>query len=138
MSDARTRKDQIVDLDSCQSRAGIRPSGGWLASHCSVLKAGSKASYMDPFLSPVPSRHVPPLLVIASPAARFIVPDRLLLALAEDLSSPAPTTCWLRRQPELYAQRHQDTCLSRGEPFHSKLKPTPPSAYSYGRCGVCS
>jgi L-ascorbate metabolism protein UlaG (beta-lactamase superfamily) len=87
----------------------------WLGQHSFVVKAGETIVYLDPFLSPLEGRRIPPLLdakqithaalicgthdhadhidrpvwpalAQASPGAKFVVPEALREGLAEDLS----------------------------------------------------
>lgn len=111
-----TGKDLINDIDSCPVPAG-RLAIWWLGQHSFVIKAGSAVIYLDPFLTPMARRQVPPLLspadvtnatmicgthdhadhidrkvwpdlAKASPSATFIVPDLLREGLAKDLGIP--------------------------------------------------
>ncbi len=106
-------RDLIDDIDQFlprENELGI----WWLGQHSFVLKIAGKTIYLDPFLSDVEGRQVPPLLkasqihhadVIcgshdhadhidrpvwpaiakASPQAKFVVPSLLLPGLARDL-----------------------------------------------------
>jgi L-ascorbate metabolism protein UlaG (beta-lactamase superfamily) len=89
----------------------------WLGQHSFVLKLGATVVCLDPFLSPLPGRQVPPLLApadlagaalvcgshdhidhidrdvwpaiaAAAPACRFVVPELLRERLAADLRMP--------------------------------------------------
>lgn len=107
----------IANIDTC------RPAPGglalwWLGQHSFVLKLGEVVVYVDPFLTPMGRREVPPLLAadqianasvvcgthdhadhvdrpawpaIAAvcPQAQFVVPEALLPALPEELGIPA-------------------------------------------------
>lgn len=90
----------------------------WLGQHSFVLKANSTVIYLDPFLTDLPDRLIPPFLAAgditnaaviagthdhtdhidravwpdlakASPMASFVVPDLLRHRLADDLKIPA-------------------------------------------------
>jgi L-ascorbate metabolism protein UlaG (beta-lactamase superfamily) len=111
-----TGKDLIADIDSCEVKAG-QVAIWWLGQHSFVVKLGRKVIYIDPFLTPMERRQVPPLLAPqdvtnatlicgthdhvdhidrevwpalaqASPAAKFVVPDLLREGLARDLGIP--------------------------------------------------
>jgi len=111
-----TGEDLIHDIDSCQVARG-QLAIWWLGQHGFAIKAGRKLIYVDPFLTPMATRRVPPLLApaevtnatlicgthdhvdhidrqawpdmaAASPAATFVVPDLLLPGLATDLDLP--------------------------------------------------
>ncbi|MDE2125876.1 MAG: MBL fold metallo-hydrolase [Armatimonadetes bacterium] len=59
---ARTNAALIADVDGTSSRAG----GGcfwWLGQHSFIVKVGGRVVYIDPFLSPLPARQTPPLLL---------------------------------------------------------------------------
>lgn len=111
-----TGMDLVRDIDECHvppRQLGI----WWLGQHSFVVKAGATVIYLDPFLTPLPRRRVPPLLepwqvqnaalicgshdhvdhidrdvwpglAKASPVATFIVPDLLCEGLAKDLAVP--------------------------------------------------
>ena len=110
-------KDLINDINSCDVSAG-ELAIWWLGQHSFIVKAGSTVIYLDPFLTPMKTRRVAPLLAPAdvanatiicgshdhvdhidrqvwpdlakaSPAARFIVPDLLREGLARDLGISA-------------------------------------------------
>jgi L-ascorbate metabolism protein UlaG (beta-lactamase superfamily) len=114
---AHRGKALIADIHACRV-----PKGGvalwWLGQHGFVVKAGRTVVYIDPFLTPLAGRQVPPLLrpedvtnadwvlgthdhadhidrpawpriAAASPRARFVVPDLLRAGLARDLGLPA-------------------------------------------------
>lgn len=112
----RTGQDLIRDIDSCQVPEGS-VAAWWLGQHSFVVKAGDSVIYIDPFLTPMERRQVPPLLTPeqvchaslicgthdhvdhidrevwpalakASPGARFVVPDLLRESLARDLAVP--------------------------------------------------
>ena len=90
----------------------------WLGQHSFVVKGGGAVLYLDPFLSPIEGRQVPPLLhagevsnatlvfgshdhadhidrdawpgiAAASPGAQFVVPELLRERLADELRIPA-------------------------------------------------
>ncbi|MFB3891015.1 MAG: MBL fold metallo-hydrolase [Phycisphaerae bacterium] len=112
----KTGKDLIADIDSTKlGRSGL--ALWWLGQHSFIIKAPAGVIYLDPFLTDMPGRLVPPLLapgdvtnaaIIAgthdhgdhidrpawpvmakvSPAARFILPDPLKAQLAKDLRIP--------------------------------------------------
>jgi L-ascorbate metabolism protein UlaG (beta-lactamase superfamily) len=96
-----THGDLIRDIDSCDTNAVW-----WLGQHSFVLKIAGKIVYIDPFLTSLPGRLVPPMLTPdevkhadficgthdhtdhidrdswppmarAAPQARFVVPDIL-------------------------------------------------------------
>jgi len=105
-----------------ESIDAVRLSSGevavwWLGQHSFVVKLGGSVLYLDPFLSPSPSRLVAPLvkpdevtnaavvlgthdhgdhidrpvwpsLAAASPGSQFVVPERLLEKLASDIGLP--------------------------------------------------
>lgn len=107
----------IADINACTPAA--RQAGLWWCGQQSwILKLGSDVLYLDPFLTPLASRLVPPLLApaeitnarlvtgshdhidhidrkvwpaiaAASPSARFAVPDLLRDSLAHDVPLPA-------------------------------------------------
>jgi L-ascorbate 6-phosphate lactonase len=108
--------DLIRNIDSCEVATG-QLAIWWLGQHGFAIKAGRKVIYIDPFLTPMATRRVPPLLAPAdvtnatlicgthdhvdhidrqtwpalakaSPAAKFVVPDLLLPGLATDLGLP--------------------------------------------------
>ncbi len=112
-----TGKDLIEDIDACEVPAG-RLAIWWLGQHSFVIKAGKQVIYVDPFLAPMARRQVAPLLVpqevthatvicgthdhvdhidrevwpalaVASPGAKFVVPDLLREGLIRDLKIPA-------------------------------------------------
>lgn len=107
----------IRDIDECHVPAR-QLAIWWLGQHSFVVKAGSSVIYLDPFLTPMETRRVPPLLepqvvrnasiicgshdhvdhidrgvwpdlAKASPVAKFIVPELLREGLARDLGMPA-------------------------------------------------
>jgi L-ascorbate 6-phosphate lactonase len=51
----------IRDIDTCELEAG-QCAFWWLGQHSFVVKLGDTVCYLDPFLSPLPSRTVAPLL----------------------------------------------------------------------------
>jgi L-ascorbate 6-phosphate lactonase len=110
-------KDLIHDIDACDVPAG-QLAIWWLGQHSFVIKSGRKVIYIDPFLTPMQTRQVPPplapadvtdatvicgthdhvdhidrqvwpALAEASPHAVFVVPDLLREGLAGDLGLPA-------------------------------------------------
>jgi L-ascorbate 6-phosphate lactonase len=106
----------VEDIAACRlSRGDI--ALWWLGQHGFVIKVGRTVVYIDPFLTPMEGRLVPPLLkpeevtnadwvlgthdhadhidrpawpriACASPQARFVVPDLHRDALARDLDLP--------------------------------------------------
>jgi len=112
-----TRGELIRDIESRDVRAG-ELAFWWLGQHGFALKAGEHVIYIDPFLTDLPGRLVPPLLLPAdirharivcgshdhadhidrdawpalarsSPGATFIVPELLRERLASDLAIDA-------------------------------------------------
>lgn len=108
--------DLIRDVDTCQVGQG-QLALWWLGQHSFIAKTGNTIIYIDPFLTPLDGRQVPPLvtaelvrhadiicgthdhadhidrpvwpaLAAASPKARFIVPDLLRERLAQELPLP--------------------------------------------------
>ena len=104
----------IADVSSCAPGKG-ECAFWWLGQHGFILKLGKKVLYLDPFLSDLPGRLIPPLLdpveitnadiifgshdhadhidrkawpdiAIASPNARYVVPDLLKADIACDLN----------------------------------------------------
>lgn len=53
-------QDLIADIDACEPPTG-QMALWWLGQHSFVVKAGKAIIYIDPFLSPLPERQVPPL-----------------------------------------------------------------------------
>ncbi len=111
-----TGKHLIRDIDTCEVPAG-QLAIWWLGQHGFAIKAGQNVVYIDPFLTPMARRQVPPLLAPtdvtnatlicgthdhadhidreawpalakASPDARFVVPDLLRGGLARDTGIP--------------------------------------------------
>ena len=105
--------DLIRDVETCSAGPG-QLALWWLGQHSFIAKTGSTIIYIDPFLSPLDGRQVPPLvtpelvqhadiicgthdhadhidrplwpaLADASPTAKFIVPDLLRDRLAQEL-----------------------------------------------------
>lgn len=105
--------DLIRDIDSCVVGPG-QLALWWLGQHSFVAKAGKTVIYMDPFLSDLDGRQIPPMLApeiirhadiicgthdhadhidrpvwpalaAASPHAKFLVPDLLRERLAVEL-----------------------------------------------------
>ena len=112
----QTGTDLIRDIDTCRV-----PPGGcgvwWLGQHSFIVKLGHTVVYIDPFLSPLHSRQVAPLLTpgqvahadlilgshdhmdhidrpvwpllaAASPQALFVVPELLRRNVVADLKLP--------------------------------------------------
>lgn len=109
-------RELIADIDACR----VSPGGAalwWLGQHGFVLKLPGVTLYIDPFLSELSGRQVPPLLrgdevtnadlilgshdhvdhidrdvwpaiAAASPRARFVVPELLRAGLAEQIGLP--------------------------------------------------
>ena len=107
----------VDDVNDC--RVGLGQFGlWWLGQQSFILKLGQAVLYLDPFLTELPERRVPPLLTAAeirnatlvlgshdhldhidraqwpgiaaaSPGARFVVPELLREGLARDLGLPA-------------------------------------------------
>ena len=104
----------ISDVNTCALREG-EYAFWWLGQQSFILKLGDKILYLDPFLSDLPDRLIPPLLnpaeisnadlilgthdhgdhidrpawpdiTEAAPNARFVVPDLLKTDLARDLN----------------------------------------------------
>lgn len=113
----QTGTQLIRDIEQYSPRKG-QLGLWWLGQHSFVLKTPSTTIYIDPFLTDLPGRLIPPLLcpeeitnadiVIgthdhadhidrdawpdlakASPQAKFLVPDVLRKGLARDLNIPA-------------------------------------------------
>jgi L-ascorbate 6-phosphate lactonase len=111
-----TGNELVRDINACQPGKG-QLAFWWLGQHSFVVKAGGHTIYVDPFLSPYPGRLVPsllapaqatnatlisgshdhadhidrgvwPELAVASPHARFVVPDLLRERLAAELGIP--------------------------------------------------
>ena len=103
----------VRDVDDCVVPAG-QLALWWLGQHSFIAKAGQTIIYIDPFLTPMDGRQVPPLvtpelvkhadiicgthdhadhidrpvwpaLAAASPRAKFVVPDLLRERLAAEL-----------------------------------------------------
>jgi L-ascorbate metabolism protein UlaG (beta-lactamase superfamily) len=106
----------IRDIDACEVPRGALALW-WLGQQGFAVKAGPRVLHLDAFLSPHPGRRIPPLLAPeeitgasfffgshdhrdhidrgawpalarALPQALFVVPDRLLPGLADDLGVP--------------------------------------------------
>ena len=104
----------IADVNACEPGEG-KCAFWWLGQHGFILKLDKKVLYLDPFLSDLPDRLVPPLLdpaemrnanlvfgshdhadhidrkawpgiAAAAPNTRFVVPDLLKVDLACDLN----------------------------------------------------
>jgi L-ascorbate metabolism protein UlaG (beta-lactamase superfamily) len=113
----KTGSELIRDVDDCTLEYG-QLALWWLGQHSFILKLGQQIIYIDPFLSDLRERQVPPLLLAQdirhaalvlgshdhtdhidravwpalaahSRQARFIVPDLLRDQLARDLHIPA-------------------------------------------------
>ena len=56
-----TGKALIADVNRTQARYG-EVAAWWMGQHSFIFKAGDVVIYVDPFLTPVPDRQVPPLL----------------------------------------------------------------------------
>ena len=109
-------KDLIADIEQCRLAPG-QLALWWLGQHSFVVKLPSAVLYIDPFLSPLPGRLIPPLLAAgqirhadfilgshdhadhidraawpalaaASNHAKFVVPDLLRKRLATELKIP--------------------------------------------------
>ena len=105
-----TGVELIGDIDRCEPREN-ELAIWWLGQHSFVVKAAGRIIYLDPFLSPLAGRRVPPLLepgqvrhadvicgshdhadhidrpawptlAAASPRAKFVVPNLLRVNLA--------------------------------------------------------
>lgn len=110
-----TGEELIADVDACRLPAG-QCALWWMGQHSFILKMGQTVLYLDPFLSPMERRQVPPMLAPAqvvnanlilgthdhidhidravwpeiaqaSPRAKFVVPALLLPALADELGT---------------------------------------------------
>ncbi len=110
----KTGAELIAEIDAVTVPRG-ELAVWWLGQHSFIVKGGDAVVYLDPFLSPLPGRTVPPLLAPAdirhatvvcgshdhtdhidravwpvladaSPQAKFVVPDLLLPKLAADLA----------------------------------------------------
>ena len=108
-----TGLDLIRDVDNCRLSPG-QCALWWMGQHSYILKMGDAVVYIDPFLTPIAGRQVPPMLqpeqitnaslvlgthdhldhidratwpaiAKASPATKFVVPALLLPGLANDL-----------------------------------------------------
>ncbi len=106
----------IADINACTLPHG-QAALWWCGQQSWILKLGTRVVYLDPFLTPLPSRLVPPLLTpaevtnatlvtgshdhldhidrkvwpaiaAASPAAAFVVPDLLRQRLAREIPLP--------------------------------------------------
>ena len=106
----------IADVNECALKPG-ELALWWLGQHSFILKTSQAVLYLDPFLSPLPDRLVPPLLgpeeitnadfvlgshdhldhidrecwpglAKASGQARFVVPESLREGLSRDLRIP--------------------------------------------------
>ena len=120
-----TGNELIEAIDGCPCGQG-QAVLWWLGQHSFVLKLGATILYLDPFLTPVAGRLVPPLLrpedivhadfilgshdhadhidreawpalARSSPRARFIVPEIIRSALAYDLEHPRRASPWFGR-----------------------------------------
>ena len=109
-------KDLIADIDAFAPAAG-QVGLWWLGQHSFVLKSGGAVLYLDPFLTDLPGRLIPPLLApsdlahadfilgthdhadhidrdawpaiaAAAPRAKFVVPDLFREGLSRDLKIP--------------------------------------------------
>jgi len=107
----------IDDVSACRVGVG-QCAMWWLGQQSFLLKLGQAVLYLDPFLTPLPERRVPPLLAAdeirdatlvlgshdhldhidrahwpaianASPGAKFVVPELLRENLSRDLGLPA-------------------------------------------------
>lgn len=112
----KTGKVLIDDIDGCQLAAG-QCAFWWLGQHGFAVKLGRSVCYIDPFLSPLEGRLIPPLLsgaditnatlvlgshdhadhidrdawpgiAAASPQAKFVVPALLRDKIAAELGLP--------------------------------------------------
>ncbi len=112
----KTGKALIDEIDACEVPAG-QCALWWLGQHGFVVKLGKVVCYLDPYLTPDPSRQVPPLLKAeevtnatlvlgthdhddhidraawpgiaqASPKANFVVPKLLREKLVRELGLP--------------------------------------------------
>lgn len=111
------KNQELIDnIDSCKLSKG-QYALWWLGQHSFIVKLGATILYIDPFLSPMEKRLVPPLLkpeqithahfflgshdhtdhidrevwpslAIASPQAKFVVPELLRQGLSDDLQIP--------------------------------------------------
>jgi len=110
-------QELIRDIDDCRVAKG-ELAVWWMGQHSFIVKAADRVIYLDPFLTPMKSRQVPPLLspdevtnadlilgshdhidhidrpvwpalAKASPKAKFVVPDLLREKLARELKIPA-------------------------------------------------
>ncbi|HEY3323280.1 MAG TPA: MBL fold metallo-hydrolase [Planctomycetota bacterium] len=106
----------IHDIDACSLRRG-ELGLWWLGQHSFVVKLGAAIIYIDPFLTPMKGRLIPPLLsptdlahadlilgthdhadhidrpawpsiADAAPKAKFVVPDLLKERLSQELKIP--------------------------------------------------
>ena len=113
----QTGPDLIRDIDTCRVPAG-GCGLWWLGQHSFIVKLGETVVYLDAFLSPRKGRQVEPLLTpaqcgnadlflgshdhidhidrpswpamaLASPQARFVVPELLRAGVTADLNLPA-------------------------------------------------
>lgn len=112
-----TAQALVDDINTTQVAQG-QCAFWWLGQHSFVVKLGQHICYLDPYLTPEPSRQVPPLLhpedlsnatlilgshdhgdhidrpawpaiAAAAPQARFVVPKLLQQRLAAQLKLPA-------------------------------------------------
>lgn len=77
----------IRDIGSCRTSPG-EAAFWWLGQHSFVFKAGDAVCYLDPFLSPLAGRTVPPLLAAAE------VTDATLVLGSHDHADHIDRTAW--------------------------------------------
>ena len=140
-----TGKDLIDAIDCCPCRQGEAVLW-WLGQHSFVLKLGATIVYLDPFLTPVAGRLVPPLLrpedivhadfILGShdhadhidreawPAlarrlrtAKFIVPEKIRSSLADDLDIPGERFIGLDDQESFEVPRPEVTGIAAAHEF---------------------
>jgi len=109
--------DLIDDINACEPESG-KLALWWLGQHSFVVKVGRKVIYIDPFLTPMDQRVIPPLLrpeevtnasivcgthdhadhidrpvwpgiAAASPGAMFVIPSFFESTLPDELEIPA-------------------------------------------------
>jgi len=113
----KTGKTLIQEIDSCEVPSG-KPAIWWLGQHSFVVKVGRKIIYLDPFLTAMNERIVPPMMkpeeltnaaivcgshdhldhidravwpaiAAASPGASFVIPSLFQPTLPGELEIPA-------------------------------------------------